>query len=271
MIVLAMGDGGRARRPRAARRRGGRLGDPDRDAARRAAPASRPSASSRRSSAAASRSRSACCCSRPIPRCTSAARSTACSPTSAARWATSPTRWSDGDPEPAERAQERPAALDVHMIARPPGAARAARDRALRAAARAARAASSSAIERSLPQIDYAARDTRVLARNALRFLRAGAVAPAGRCSRAVARPRRRGLGARRRLRRRPARRSRCAALALERGRRRPPSLAEDARDLRLAELVVQVRSVAVDLVRAAELGSAARPARRPAPTSCSP
>jgi len=36
--------------------------------------------------------------------------------------------------------------------------------------------------------------------------------------------------------------------------------LAADARDLRLAELVVQVRSVAVDLVRAVELAGGAEP-----------
>ncbi len=90
-----------------------------------------------------------------------------------------------------------------------------------------------------------------MLARNALRFLRAGAIAPAPLWE-AV-----RELGdavwelaaayddERRVEQVAHAGAREAAATASE--------LAEDARDLRLAELVVQVRSVAVDLVRAAE------------------
>ena len=67
----------------------------------------------------------------------------------------------------------------------------------------------------------------------------------------------RRGVGARRHLRRRRARARRCAAR-----RSTPPAasadLAADGGDLRLAEIVVQVRSLAVDLVRAADLAAGA-------------
>ena len=58
--------------------------------------------------------------------------------------------------------------------------------------------------------------------------------------------------------------------LALGRRRDAPPSLAEDARDLRLAEVVAQVRSVAVDLVRARPSAVERRRGARPARTSCS-
>jgi hypothetical protein len=105
--------------------------------------------------------------------------------------------------------------------------------------------------ERSLPQIDFATRDTRVLARNAVRYLRGGSAAPpelvAGVAGLADAvwelaasydddrrepEVRRVALGAAGRV----------------------TELAEQAHDLRLAEVVAQVRSVAVDLVRAADL-----------------
>jgi hypothetical protein len=109
--------------------------------------------------------------------------------------------------------------------------------------------------ERSLPQIDFAVRDTRVLARNAVRYLRAAQAPPpelAGAVN-ALAEAvwelaasyddegrelevRRIALGA--------------ASTATE--------LARDARDLQLAEIVAQVRSVAVDLVRAADLAAGA-------------
>jgi uncharacterized membrane protein YccC len=105
--------------------------------------------------------------------------------------------------------------------------------------------------ERSLPQIDFAARDTRVLARNAVRYVRGGDAAPPelARAVDALAdavwelaasydddgrepEVRRLALGAAGRV----------------------TELAEQGHDLRLAEIVVQVRSVAVDLVRAADL-----------------
>jgi uncharacterized protein YigA (DUF484 family) len=108
-------------------------------------------------------------------------------------------------------------------------------------------------VERSLPQIDFAARDARVLARTAVRFLRAGAPAPEE-LTRAVARL----ADAVWELaasyddeRREEAVRQTALDAAAQLG-----PLASDARDLRLAELVVQVRSVAVDLVRAVELAS---------------
>ncbi len=66
-------------------------------------------------------------------------------------------------------------------------------------------------VERSLPQVDFAVRDTRVLARNALRYLRGGDAAPAE-LSEAVARAGPGRVGAGRQLRRRPPRRGRPAA-----------------------------------------------------------
>jgi hypothetical protein len=112
-------------------------------------------------------------------------------------------------------------------------------------------------VERSLPQIDYAARDARVLARTAVRFLRSDVPAPEplaaaiGGLAEAVWE-----LAAYYDDERRDAAVRRIAvAAAAEVG-----PLAEDARDLRLAELVVQVRSVAVDLVRAVDLAGGAEP-----------
>jgi hypothetical protein len=115
-------------------------------------------------------------------------------------------------------------------------------------------------IERSLGAVDYAARDTAVLARNALRFLRAGAIAPP---------PLHESVAAladavwelaasyddERRVE--PVR-----SLALE-AATKASTLAEDARDLRLADVVAPVRSVAVDLVRAADQVSGAERAPR--------
>jgi hypothetical protein len=115
-------------------------------------------------------------------------------------------------------------------------------------------------IDRSLGAVDYATRDAGVLIRNALRFLRAGAIAPpalpeavaaladavwelaaAYDDDRRVGRVRELALGA--------------AGQA--------SGLAEEARDLRLAEVVAPVRSIAVDLVRAAEGVSGAEEAPR--------
>jgi uncharacterized membrane protein YgaE (UPF0421/DUF939 family) len=110
-----------------------------------------------------------------------------------------------------------------------------------------------SRFERSLPQLDFAVRDTRGLARNAARFLRAGATAPpeltesvraladavwelAGAFEEAEreAEVRRVALGAAGRV----------------------TALGERTPDLRMAEVVVQVRSLAIDLVRAAEVAA---------------
>ena len=154
-----------------------------------------------------------------------------------------------GDPEVAERAQERGQALDLHMIAIRQEQLEL-RETARFAPPRRRARGQLARIERSMGAIDYAARDTVVLARNALRFLRAGAIAPP-QLLEAV-----RALGDavwelaasyddERRVE--PVRR-----LALE-AATTASTLAEDARDLRLAELVVQVRSVAVDLIRAAD------------------
>jgi len=154
-----------------------------------------------------------------------------------------------GDTEAAERAQERAQALSLHLIdirQELLDVGEAARFAPPRRRARSQLAR----IEQSLGAVDYAARDVTVLARNALRFLRAGAIAPeplheavaaladatwelaaAYDDERRVEQVRQLALGA----------------------ATKASGLAEDARDLRLAELVVQVRSVAVDLIRAAD------------------
>lgn len=154
-----------------------------------------------------------------------------------------------GDPEAAERAQDRGQALDLHLIAIRQEQLEL-RETARFALPRRGARGQLERIERSLAPIDYAARDTAVLARNALRFLRSGAIAPAPLWE-AV-----RELGdavwelAAAYDDERRVEQVRTLALAAA---ARASELAEDARDLRLAELVAQVRSVAVDLVRAAE------------------
>jgi uncharacterized membrane protein YccC len=154
-----------------------------------------------------------------------------------------------GDPEAAERAQERSQTLALHLVdvrrellelretARFSLPRRGARGQLVR-------------IERSLGFVDYAARDTGVLTRNALRFLRAGAVAPpplfeAVRSLADSVWELAASYDDERRV-------ERVRSLAVE-ATTRVSTLAEDARDLRLADVVAPVRSVAVDLVRAAE------------------
>jgi uncharacterized membrane protein YgaE (UPF0421/DUF939 family) len=108
---------------------------------------------------------------------------------------------------------------------------------------------------RGARHIDFAVRNTRVLARHTLRFLRNGGSAPAalphavrelGQAVWALAaeldHPTTEGVEVRRHA-------SRAAALAVEGF--------EGDRDLGLAEITAQVRSTAVDLVRAAEAGAA--------------
>lgn len=115
-------------------------------------------------------------------------------------------------------------------------------------------------IERSLGAVDYATRDTAVLARNVSRFLRAGAVAPPA-LHEAVSEladatwELAASYDDERRI-------EQVRALALG-AATKASTVAEDARDLRLAELVAPVRSVAVDLVRAADRVSGAEDAPR--------
>jgi uncharacterized membrane protein YgaE (UPF0421/DUF939 family) len=163
---------------------------------------------------------------------------------------------SDRDAELAERAQETARGLDDAMI-RVRQELLEVRDTARFAPPRRGSRGQLERVERSLPQIDFAARDARVLARTAVRFLRAGNRAPEelahaiGGLADAVWElaafydDDRREASVRR--------------IALEAAGNAAP-LAEDARDLRLAELVVQVRSISVDLVRAVELAGGAEP-----------
>jgi uncharacterized membrane protein YgaE (UPF0421/DUF939 family) len=166
-----------------------------------------------------------------------------------------------GDPEVAERAQEAARGLDDHLI-RVRQELLDVRDTARFAPPRRGARGQLDRVERSLPQIDFAARDARVLARTAVRFLRAGHPAPPElpRAMSALA-DAVWELAASYDDDRREAEVRRVALAAA--GHVAP--LAEDARDLRLAEIVVQVRSVAVDLVRAVDLASgAALPPERP-------
>jgi uncharacterized membrane protein YgaE (UPF0421/DUF939 family) len=162
----------------------------------------------------------------------------------------------DGDASVAERAQEAARGLDDHLIAVRQELLDV-RDTARFAPPRRGARGTLARVERSLPQIDYAARDTRVLARTSVRFLRADVPAPEPLAD-AV-----RGLADavwelaayyddERRA-------DSVRKLALEAAAKVAP-LAGDARDLRLAELVVQVRSVAVDLVRTVDLAGGAEP-----------
>ena len=110
-------------------------------------------------------------------------------------------------------------------------------------------------VSRSLPQVDFAVRDTRVLARNALRYLRGGDSAPAE-LSEAVA-------GLAQAVWELAAsydddRRDEVVQRVAREAAGKVVALAEQRSDLGLAEVVVQVRSVAVDLLRAAELASGA-------------
>lgn len=118
--------------------------------------------------------------------------------------------------------------------------------------------------ERSARHVDYAVRNTRVLARHVLRYLRNDRTAPPGLADAVhdlslavwalaaeVDDPARTGSEVRLRA-------SRAAGLAV--------ASFETDRDLGLAEIVAQVKSTAIDLVRAAEAGGAsgAPPAETP-------
>ncbi|MEA2310608.1 MAG: hypothetical protein QOE28_576, partial [Solirubrobacteraceae bacterium] len=105
--------------------------------------------------------------------------------------------------------------------------------------------------ERGLPQVAYAVGDTRVLARLSLRHLRAGRDAPPELTEAldSLASAVWELAGAYDDDRRPHAVRDAALGAAT-----RLEAAVETARDVRLAELVAQVRSVAVDLVRAADL-----------------
>jgi uncharacterized membrane protein YccC len=159
-----------------------------------------------------------------------------------------------GEPQDAVRAQERCQALDLHLVAVRRELLEL-RETARFAPPRRGARGQLDRIERSLGPVDFAARDAAVLARNTLRFLRAGAVAPAalyeavGALGEAVWELAA-GYDDERRY-------EHVRSIALG-AAAKASALADDARDLRLAELVVQVRSVAVDLVRAAEQAAGA-------------
>jgi uncharacterized membrane protein YgaE (UPF0421/DUF939 family) len=164
-----------------------------------------------------------------------------------------------GDPEVAERAQERGQTLSLHLIDVRTELLEL-RETARFALSRRGARSQLQRIERSLGYVDYAARDTAVLTRNALRLLRAGAIAPPPlhESIRSLADAVWELAASYDDDRRVEAVR----ALALE-AATQASALAEDARDLRLADVVAPVRSVAVDLVRAAERVSGVEDAPR--------
>ena len=166
-----------------------------------------------------------------------------------------------GDPALAERAQESAGTLDDDLV-RVRQELLAVRETARFAPPRRGARGQLGRFERTLPHLDFAARDARVLTRNALRFLRSGAAAPpAVREAVAMLPEAVWALAASFDDDRRAAEARRLAIAAAG----RVTELADGARDLRLAELVVQVRSVAVDLVRAAEqTGGDVPPPERP-------
>jgi len=164
-----------------------------------------------------------------------------------------------GDAEIAERAQERGLGLSTHLIDVRRELLEL-RETARFALPRRGARGQLARIERSLGPVDYAARDTGVLARNALRFLRAGAIAPPPLYESVAALADAVWELAASYDDERRVGHVRSLALGAS---TQASGLAEDARDLRLAELVVQVRSVGVDLVRAAEAVSGVEQAPR--------
>jgi uncharacterized membrane protein YgaE (UPF0421/DUF939 family) len=119
--------------------------------------------------------------------------------------------------------------------------------------------------ERSAQHVDFAVRNARVLARHALRYLRDGRTAPSGLVdaihdlSLAVW-----ALAAELDD---TTRTSREVRLYASRATGRAVESFESDRDLGLAEIVAQVRSMAIDLVRAAEAGGASGDAPAETPT----
>jgi uncharacterized membrane protein YgaE (UPF0421/DUF939 family) len=165
----------------------------------------------------------------------------------------------EGDPEAAERAQETSQTLSLHLIEVRQELLEL-RETVRFALPRRGARGQLQRIERSLAFVDYAARDTGVLTRNALRFLRSGAIAPPPlHESVAVLADATWELAAAYDDDRRV---ERVRSLALE-AATKASTLAEDARDLRLADVVAPVRSVSVDLVRAAERVSGVEDAPR--------
>jgi uncharacterized membrane protein YgaE (UPF0421/DUF939 family) len=154
-----------------------------------------------------------------------------------------------GDPEAAERAQERGQSLSGHLIAVRQEQLEV-RDAARFAPPRRRARGQLARIERSLAAVDYAARDTGVLARSALRLLRAGAIAPPPlwQATRTLADAVWELAAAYDDERRVESVRGLAREAAT-----RAVGVAEDARDMRMAGLVAQVRSVSADLVRAAD------------------
>ena len=155
----------------------------------------------------------------------------------------------EGDVEAAERAQELGQGLSAHLVEVRTELLEV-REAVRFAPPRRGARGQLAQIERSLGAVDYAARDVTVLARNALRFLRAGAIAPEP-LHQAVAElaDATWELAAAYDDERRVEQVRRLALAAATKA----SGLAEDARDLRLSEVVAPLRSVAVDLVRAAE------------------
>jgi uncharacterized membrane protein YccC len=168
----------------------------------------------------------------------------------------------EGEPARAERALAEARGLD-DLVARLQGALVVGRDTARLMPLRRAQRALLRRYEATMPQIDFAVRNTRVLARHSLRYTRNRLPAPEGlpealhELTDAVW-----ALGAQYD---RPERATELRRLAVG-AAARAAAIFEREPDLALTEILVQVRSIAVDLVRAAD--ELARPEADPADTA---
>ena len=165
----------------------------------------------------------------------------------------------EADPAHAEQALASARALDADVVALQSALEVAAETARLAPPHRARRAhiETLSRYQETMPQIDFAVRNTRVLARNSLRYTRNKLPAPDGlpealhELVGAVY-----ALGAQYE---RPERATELRRLALG-GAMRATEIFEREPDLAVTEIVGQVRSVAVDLVRAADVLTGPRP-----------
>ena len=185
----------------------------------------------------------------PDPSSSWGARRSRSSATSARRSKGWRQRWRRPTPSGPRPPWPRARAIDVDMRHLEEAARHRARDGALRAPAK-GRPGLLERYARTLPHLDFAVRNARVLARHALRYTRTRLVAPDRPVvARARARPGRVEPG---RRPRRPARGGPGARPRAQRAAHAREAFEQEP-DLALTEIISQVRSAAVDVMRAAE------------------